>query len=124
MGQFPCVIGTPFTSQGQMLRAGTDNDIKSPVGHALGKTRRSHYLGLLLQSAVGVKIGTDLDTMVKVTLKTPGNRQYTPLQMYNGVTREDLFDGYSFDSMPAWEVSRPYPLIVVSAGPFLKTSDV
>jgi len=35
-----------------------------------------------------------------------------------------LKDGYSYDSMPSWEVKRPYPLAIASAGPFIKTNEV
>jgi len=125
VGQFPCVVGTPFTSQGQMLRAGTQEDVKSVQGPGLAKTRRSHYLGLLVKNAVGLKIGVDFTTtLTKVTFTTKGNRQYQPDQVYSGVTRETLKGDYDFDSMPAWEVSRPYPLAVLAAGPFLKAQDV
>src|SRR5229473_214382 len=55
----PVVIGKSYTTQGQRLRAATAEDIKSPVGAALGKLRRSEIASVLLSNTVGISVGTN-----------------------------------------------------------------
>ena len=124
-GQFPCVVGATYTSQVQMCRANTQEDSKSVQGPALATLRKSHYFGMLVQNTMGMQIGTDFgSTLAKVTFTTSGGTQYQPNQLFSGVTRDVLKDGWSYDSMPTWQVTRPYPLAVCSADPMLKQQDV
>lgn len=123
-GQFPCVIGATYTSQGQMLRALSAEDVRSPQGPALAQMRKSGYFDILVNNAVGMQIGVDFDgSLRKVTFTSDGNRQYQPNVMFNGVKTDTLTDGWSFDSMPTWQVTRPYPLTVCAAGPDIAEYD-
>jgi hypothetical protein len=119
----PFVVGYTFTSQGQLLRAIEPQQAGAANGPALGKTRRAQMYGALLCNAQGVQIGTNFTTMHAIPLKSPGGNPYTLLQLFSGVVWDTLEDQYSFDSQPAWQVTRPYPCTLLSLEAFLQTQD-
>jgi hypothetical protein len=123
-GEFPCVAGFTYTSQGQMLRASTDQDMRSPQGQGLAVTRRSHLFGMLVNQALELSVGTSFTNLNKVKFVSEGNKQFINNVPFSGVCRPTLNDGYSFDSMPCWQVTRPYPLAIAAAGPFFEGNEV
>ena len=126
----PCVIGSPFVSQGQRLRLASQKDAKTATGDALGMTRRTHWFSALLQNVVQIQFGTSL------TPSPLGNMDQwdttdpvTGALLAGGVAYSGVIslpcpgDGYSFDSMLCWQIDRPYPATVVSAISFLQTQE-
>jgi hypothetical protein len=121
----PVVIGVPYVTQGQRLRAATAADIKSPVGDALGKVRRSEIATLLLTNTVGIKVGTDFNHLDAMLL--PGADGETALpatSMFSGVVKINLTDDYSYDSMFCWQVDRPWPCTVCASSSFLHAEEL
>ena len=59
----PVVIGLGYTTQGQRLRPATAADIKSQIGDALGKNRRTEIAALLLSNTVGLNVGTSFNAL-------------------------------------------------------------
>jgi hypothetical protein len=95
------------------------------MGLGFAKTQRTNRFGIQLQSAIGLSVGTDFgSTLHPIYLKDAGGHQLTPTQMYSGVWRDSLADGYDFDSMLTWEIRRPYPASVVAYGGFITTVDI
>lgn len=122
----PAIGGVSFTSKGQLLRPIAPQEAGATNGPALGKTRRSHMYAALVQNCgAGVTFGTSFDPskMCDAPRRQPNGVPYADTALYNGVLWDVLQDGYSFDSMPCWQVSRPYPLAVVMMGAFLHTQD-
>lgn len=120
----PFVAGKTFTSQGQLLRALAPQEAGAANGPALGKTRRTHQAALLVQESQGMSIGTDFVHMNPLTFVLPDNTTPLPLStLFSGIHWTDIDDDYSFDSMLAWQITRPYPATVVAAGVFLHTQD-
>lgn len=117
----PVVIGQGYTSEGQTLRPATQNDLQSPSGAGLGKTRRAHWFAALLNNTHGVKFGTDFsNTLVTARLAgADGETLLTALQLYSDVYVSTLNDDYSQDSMITWYIARPYPVTVCSISAFL-----
>ncbi len=115
----PVVIGLAYTTQGQRLRAATADDIKSPVGAALGKLRRAEIATVLLSNTVGLSVGTDFSKLEAMVL--PGVDGVTALpatSLFTGVARINLTDDHTYDSMFCWEVTRPWPCTVCATSSF------
>lgn len=120
----PSLLGFTYNSDGQILRPISPNEAGTSNGPSLGKTRRGHMLAMLLAQTQGISWGTDFTHLNPVPL-TMGD-QNTPLPanvLFSGVTWDTVDDDYSFDSMPCWRVSRPYPATVAAVGEFLHGED-
>src|SRR5579859_4432009 len=95
----PVVIGLAYTTQGQRLRAATADDIKSPIGAALGKLRRAEIASVLLSNTIGLSVGTNFSNLEAMVL--PGADGETALpatSMFSGVARINLTDDHTYDS--------------------------
>ena len=124
IGSIPVVIGTPYVSQAQILRPATPDEAGTKAGPAFGKKRRSHQYAALLNNTLGLEVGTDFNHLYPANLKDEDTGLLAaPNTPYSGLWRDNLEDGYSYDSMLAWRIVRPYPASVVSIGAFLKTQD-
>lgn len=119
----PAVVGFTYTSQGQLLRPIIPQEAGTPLGPALGKTRRTHMYGLLVRASAGLSVGTDFAHMNPAAFATPDGTPYAANELYSGVWWDTVDDDYSFDSMLAWQVTRPYPAIVCLAEGFLETQE-
>jgi hypothetical protein len=129
-GSIPAVIGYTYTTQGQVLRALEPQKAGAANGPALAKTRRNHMFGAILKDTQGISFGTDLTgtygTLHMAQFKSGAGHGVTPLtnlQLYSGIYWDTLDDTYSFDGMPCWQVTRPYPATVCALGGFLQTQD-
>ena len=129
VGGFPAVAGKTFTSQGQILRQIAPEASGSRLGPAFGQTRRTHYWTGLLHNTVQMQYGVDFGaSLTCMTLKDgqDGNtgNQIQPGAMFEGFVRYPLKDGYTYDSMLSWQVTRPFPATLISVGGMLETNDV
>jgi hypothetical protein len=121
----PVVIGLAYTTQGQRLRAATAEDIKSQVGAALGKLRRSEIATVLLSNTIGISVGTDFSKLEAMVL--PGADGETALPataMFTGVARINLTDDHTYDSMFCWQITRPWPCTVCATSSFLHAEEL
>jgi hypothetical protein len=124
------VVGYPYLSQGQTLRPISPDDTGAKAGPGFAKTRRSHVVGMLLHNTIGLQFGTSFtgSQLQPAVLKggQDGNTgtQLAPNEMFSGHYRRPLIDDYSYDSMLAWQITRPYPASVVNIGAFIETQDV
>ncbi len=121
----PVVIGLAYTTQGQRLRPATAEDIKSPVGAALGKLRRSEIATVLLSNTIGLSVGTEFTDLQAMVL--PGSDGETPLpatEMFTGVVKINLTDDHTYDSMFCWEVTRPWPCTVCATSSWLHAEEL
>lgn len=121
--EVPMALGFTFTSRCQILRPVAPQESGARNGPAQGKTRRTHQFAALMVNTQGISFGTDFDHLNAALFESPGGTRYTTIQMWNGVWWSPLDDGYTFDSMPCWEITRPYPATVVSFEGFLHTQD-
>lgn len=119
----PCVVGFTYTSQGQGLRPDTIDQIRSPTGPGLGKPRRGHQFAVLLSASQGVSFGTDFAKLHAAQFKSSGGTPYNNTRLFSGVYWDTLDDDYGFDSMFAWQVTRPYPAALVAYTVFQNTQD-
>lgn len=121
----PAVVGFTYTSQGQLLRPIAQDQTGAQLGPAFGKFKRTDHVGVQLVLSRGVSFGTDFTTtsLKPAILQTDGGRVLEPYELYSGVYRATLVDGYSFDSQLCWQVSRPYPLTITALGGYLASQN-
>lgn len=127
IGGIPCVVGYNYVSQGQTLRAITQEQSGARNGPAFGKTRRNHLVMSLLKNTIGIMFGNEFTTkgLIRQNLKDPDSgASIPPDQMFSGMWRNTIESKYDFDAMLAWEIRRPYPASVVSIGAALHTQDL
>ena len=128
-GGFPTVVGKGYASQGQILRKVDPQEAGSRIGPAFGVTRRTHYWTALLHNTIQMQYGVDFGaSLTCMTLKDgqDGNvgNQLMPTELFEGFVRYPLKDGYSYDSMLSWQITRPFPATVIAVGGMLETNDV
>jgi len=129
----PVVIGTPYVSQGQRLRAATAADVQTPSGPGLGKLRRTHQFAALVKDAVVVSFGTSLTPTPTGNMLTglmfaggadPNSGSLATAAGYSGVYRQTLTATDDFDDMFCWQVDRPWPFAIMAVTNFLHAQDV
>jgi hypothetical protein len=120
----PVVLGLAYTMQGQRLRPATAEDIKSNVGAALGKLRRTEIATVLLSNTIGLSVGTDFNALEAMVLPgTDGETALPATSMFTGVAKINLTDGHTYDSMFCWQVNRPWPCTVCATSSFLHAEE-
>lgn len=119
----PACIGTTYTSQGQLLRPVAPDQTGARNGPGFAKTRRSHQFGVLLNNSQGVSFGSDFTNLYPAHFVDASNTAYANNVLYSGMWWNVLEDSYSWDSMPTWQVTRPYPCTMLAYGAFLQTQD-
>lgn len=121
----PVVLGLAYTTQGQRLRPATAEDIKSQVGNALGKLRRSEIATVLLSNTVGISVGTSFSALEAMVLPgADGETALAATSMFTGVAKINLTDDHTYDSMFCWQVTRPWPCTVCATSSFLHAEEL
>lgn len=124
----PAVVGLAYTSQGQLLRPSTADDLKSPSGGGLGKKRRLHRFAALLKDCMSgaISFGTSFSALRPASLRdasdAPGS-ELNGVTLYSGVYRDEIDDDYSFDGMLCWQVTRPVPASIVQIAGHLEAAE-
>ena len=118
------LIGSCFTSQGQIVRGALPQETGSRTGPAQGQTRRTHMFSSLLYNTQGVSFGTDFQHLDTAQLSAFESGPIYPVtKLYSGVYWGTVDDGYSFDGMLCWQVTRPYPATIVNIGGWVHTQE-
>ncbi len=118
----PVVIGSAYSSQGQMLRPLMTQGL-SESGPALGMTRRSHMFAMHLVNVSQIQVGTSFSDLYAVSLQSSDGVTIAAGTSYSGVVWGTLADDYSFDSMFCWQINRPFAAIVVSVNVFVEAQE-
>lgn len=121
----PCVVGFTYTSQGQVVRPQLESEIKSSQGVGLGKIRRLHQYGVLVDSSVALEVsyGTDFDNLLPADYRDKAGNLLNHATLYNGVFWNTLSDDYSYDGMFCWQITRPFPHNMISLTGIMETSE-
>lgn len=124
----PCVIGYNYESDGETQRPMSQDEVKTPTGPALGKTRKVHQFGALLQGAIGganglrFRSGSDA-TWRPAQLRYPNETPYDHATMFSGVHWDTIDGDTNFDGVVSWNMPRPYPVAVCSVSGFIETNE-
>lgn len=122
----PVAVGYTFTSKGQIVRPATPVESGARNGPAVGKKRRNMQFTTQMAGVVtgSVRFGTSFSgTLRPFTYKSAGGNVQSPLQQFTGVHWDTIEDDYSFDGMIAWQVTRPYPVMIANIGGMVHTMD-
>ena len=126
----PFVVGYTYPTKGQVLRVIDPQASGTPTGPSMGKTRKIAECAWLLKDASGVSFGVDFDLMRPAELKWNGVKgdpqAVLPMpanQTYDNIVWDKVDSDWNFDSMPCWQVTRPYPCTVVAVEGFQQTSE-
>ncbi len=122
--RIPVFIGLGYTSQGQGMRPASADETGVRLANALGRTRRSHWCAALLQNSMKISFGTDFNELDEAVLtREDGVTAWPQAQLYSGVYRGIIEDKYSYDSMLAWQIDRPWPATVCAVSSMLKADE-
>lgn len=121
----PIVVGHTYTSQGQIVRPAGQVESGARNGPGLGKKRRAQHYAALLHQTKGISFGTVFGKLNPALFKTSpdGGNALGTFDTKTGLHWAPLTDDNGFDSMLAWEITRPYPAMVVAVTCFLDTKD-
>jgi hypothetical protein len=113
-------LGYSADSDGQMLRL----EAGSRSGTSIGKTRRTHRLGLLVYRSLGLKIGQSFDQLDPVEFRTSGVAKagYAP-DLVSGIHSHTVEFDYDYDNLICFRVSGGTPCTLLSVMPQLETQD-
>lgn len=120
----PCVVGYPYISQGQLIRP--MEPIPGLNGPTLGKTRRTHMFGVLLQNCIygSIQFGSDFaSTLMPALFQQPNGLAYNHTTLYEGVYWNTINADYNFENGLAWQISGPYPGTVCAFEGFYRVED-
>jgi hypothetical protein len=105
-------VGYSYNSDAKLLRleAGSRN------GTALGKTRRTHRVGIMVDRAMGLTIGPSFDLMddVEVTNTTT---------LTSDIGSQTVDFNYDFNNNVCLRVTKPVPCMVLAVMPMQETQD-
>lgn len=112
-------IGYGYQSDGQQLPL----EAGSQDGTALGKTRRTHKVNLMLHRTQSLKIGfcfSDLTTLAFQTFGTPLGQAYS---LFSGIKAEQVDADYDYYNQFCFRVDEPVPATITAIAPQLEEND-
>jgi len=120
-GHVDGVIGLNYHSRGQILRPDLNSGAQN--GPGLGKNRRTHRFNGLFYRTGQINFGTKFNDLIYLKLGSLDSVGRRPL--FSGVSDiRSLQDSYSYDSMMAWEQSRPEPGAIIALAGHIQTQDL
>jgi hypothetical protein len=123
-GAIPAVIGTCFTSRGQIVRPAEQQKTGSRIGPAQGETRREHMFNTLLFNTQGISFGTNFDYLYPATFQQYLNGPEIPVtELFSGIYWDTIESDYNLEGTLCWQVTRPYPATVVNIGGWIHTQE-
>jgi hypothetical protein len=132
-GTMPMLVGFTFTSRGQLLRPFQPAETGARNGPAFAKLARDHYLMAQFAGSVGGAGGVQLGHSFNSTTAPlePANftqdddaTALTVDQQFTGIYRDQFNGDYTFDSRPAWQVTRPVICNIQAIGAARETADI
>lgn len=112
-------LGLHYNSDGQMLRL----DSGAANGTAVGKTRRTHRVGFMLNRTLGLKFGTDFTRLDEILFNNKSDLMSHAPPLFSGVISENINADYDFDNQICWRQDLPTPGTILAVAPQLETQD-
>jgi hypothetical protein len=112
-------IGYRYNSDGEMLRL----EAGAADGTALGKTRRTHRVGMLLHRTLGMAIGPDFDHLDTITFRRTSDPLTRAVGLFSGIISETVDFDYDMENHVCWRQSQPLPSTVLAIMPQMVTQD-
>lgn len=112
-------IGYGYKSRGKMLRLNAG----AADGTAIGKTQRTHRIGIMLHRSLGLKIGTNFDELTRLTFRKTSDKLSRAPELFTGILSEELEADYDFENQFCWEQDQPLPSMILALMPQMHTQD-
>lgn len=112
-------VGYFYDSDGQTLplEAGAQD------GTAQGKKKRINRVGFWLVDTLGLKIGTDPDSLDEILVREWGDVYGVATPLFTGVVRERFEGTYDRLGQVYWRCDGPFPATVLSVMPQVQVAD-
>lgn len=112
-------LGYSYNSDAKLLRI----DAGAADGTALGKTRRTHRVGMLLHRTCGLKFGMSFDELDEYIFRTSSDDADRAVPLYSGIISETVDADYDFENQFCWRQDGPFPGMVLAVLPQMVTQD-
>lgn len=112
-------VGLGYSSDGQMLRL----EVGAADGTALGKTRRTHRVGILFHRSLGLNIGTDFDRLDPVVFRETSDPLTRAVPLFSGIVSQTIEANYDFENQITWRQTQPLPVMILAVMPQMVTQD-
>lgn len=113
------LIGFDYNSDGQMLRA----IMGAADGTAVGKLRRTHRVGFLLQQTLDLKLGPSFSALTQISFRTQDTPPGVAQPSFSGTKLETIDMDTDFDNMVCWRANGGAPCTVLAVCPRLEVQD-
>ncbi len=112
-------IGYGYNSDGQLLRF----EAGAADGTAMGKTRRTHRVGLLLHRSLGIKIGYGFDSLDTITFRKTSDLLSRAVPLFSGIISENTDSDYDTENNFCFRQDQPLPSTILAIMPQMVTQD-
>jgi hypothetical protein len=112
-------IGLGYESDGKMLRLNAG----AADGTAIGKTQRTHRVGIMLHRSLGLKIGMDFDDLKTITFRESSDPLSRAVPLFTGILSETVEADYDFENQFCWRQDQPLPSMILALMPQMVTQD-
>jgi hypothetical protein len=118
------VVGSTYTSDGQIVRPNAPAESGARNGPAFGKLRRNQQYSVLVDQTAGLSIGTRFDKLDPVLFNADAGPPQAAGQFFSGIYRAPIQDDDTFDGMLCWRITRPFPATIAAIGAFIHSKDI
>lgn len=112
-------VGYGYRSRGATLRL----EAGSADGTALGKTRRTHRVGILFHRSLGLELGPSFEKLSTITFRTTADPMNRAPALFSGIKSETFEADYDFENYICWQQAQPLPSMILAVLPQLVTQD-
>lgn len=112
-------LGFGYNSDVQLLRF----EAGAADGTALGKTRRTHRIGVFLYRSLGLKIGYNFDELDTITFRKTSDPLTRAVPLFTGIIGENTDADYDFDNNFCIRQAQPLPSTILAIMPQMVTQD-
>lgn len=112
-------LGYHSDSEGMLLpfEAGAAN------GTALGKTKRTHRIGVWFHRSLDLKIGFDFDDLSPLVFRGMSDPMDSPPPLFSGIKSHAINSGYDFYNQICFRQDKPLPSTILAIAPQMDTQD-
>jgi len=92
-------------------------------GTALGKIRRTHRVGFVLQQTLSLQIGMSFNALTPLVFRTQDTPPNVAQPSYSGIRVEDIDADYDTENQLCWRANGGAPCTVLAVCPRMDTQD-
>lgn len=110
-------VGLGYNSDLKQLRL----DAGAADGTSIGKTRRIHTMGIMLDKSIGLKVGFDFDEMDPIPFRKPSDPTDAPVPLFSGIKFEHVAADYDMENQFCVRQDQPLPTTILALMPQIVT---